>query len=405
MTDYALSGVKVLDLTHHIAGPYCTKLLASQGAEVIKVERPGSGDPSRAMGPFPGDQPDPEKSALYLYLNMGKKGVTLNLKSPEGVRLFKELVKDADALVENFSPRVMPSLGLSYETLREINPRLVMTSISNFGQTGPYRDYKAQDIVITAMGGLNYTTGDPQREPLKPGGSQGQYIAGTCAFTSTMLALYSSLAGGEGQYIDISMAELIAPHQELTTVSYAYGGQIHGRGLYRYIYGYPVDLYEAKDGLFVLNANGQGGNGLTMLALLVDKPELVDHPYLDRLNSMARINATFEEFDALFGDYFKTHTRLEIVEKAQELDMAFAPVQSMEDLLKDPQMEARNFFVELEHPKAGRLRYPGLPWVMSECPSYFARAPLLGEHNEEILGGRLGLSKDELAKLRQEGTI
>ena len=159
----ALSGYKVLDVTHFIAGPYCTRLLAGYGAEVIKVEKPGSGDGSRRLGPFVGDDPHIEKSAQFLYLNTGKKSITLDLKTPAGVKIFKRLVKDADILVENFEPRVMSSLGLGYDTLSEINPKLVMTSISNFGQTGPYRDYKAAEIVEYALSGLMKMTGEPDR--------------------------------------------------------------------------------------------------------------------------------------------------------------------------------------------------------------------------------------------------
>ncbi len=161
----ALDDITVLDLTHHIAGPYCTKLLATYGAEVIKIERPGNGDAARLAGPFPGDESHAEKSGLFLHLNTNKQSVTLNLQHPKGQALIRELVKQVDVVVENFSPRVLPSLGLSYTDLEALNPNLVMTSISNFGQTGPYRDWKAQDIVIYAMGGAMNITGMPEREP------------------------------------------------------------------------------------------------------------------------------------------------------------------------------------------------------------------------------------------------
>jgi len=151
--EQALTGLKVLDVTHYIAGPFCTKLLADYGADVIKVEKPGEGDESRRMGPFPDDVPDPEKSGLFLYLNTNKRGITLNLKTETGVKIFKDLVKESDVLVENFSPRVMPGLGLDYQTLKKVKPQLVMTSISNFGQTGPYRDWKATEITLFALCG------------------------------------------------------------------------------------------------------------------------------------------------------------------------------------------------------------------------------------------------------------
>ena len=166
MPQGALEGIKVLDLTHHIAGPYCTKLLADFGADVLKVERP-EGDPSRRMPPFYHDETDIEKSLLFLYLNTNKRGVTLNLKSRQGIDMVKQLAQESDMVVENFSPRVMPGLGLGFETLKELNPSLVLVSISNFGQTGPYRDYRATDIVEYAMGGLMYIFGTNQGTPLK----------------------------------------------------------------------------------------------------------------------------------------------------------------------------------------------------------------------------------------------
>ncbi|MGH8056805.1 MAG: CaiB/BaiF CoA transferase family protein [Candidatus Entotheonellia bacterium] len=183
----ALADVTVLDLTHHIAGPYCTKLLADFGAEVMKVERPDGGDPARRYGPFPHDEPHPERSALFLHLNTNKRGITLNLKSSAGREILRALVREVDILVENFTPHVMPKLGLAYAALESLNPRLVMTSISNFGQTGSYRDYKAQDIVMYAMGGAMNQTGVREREPLKMAGNLMQYQAGNMAAAATMI--------------------------------------------------------------------------------------------------------------------------------------------------------------------------------------------------------------------------
>ncbi|MCL0053547.1 CoA transferase, partial [Dehalococcoidia bacterium] len=200
MPERALEGVKVLDLTHHISGPYCTKLLADFGAEVLKIERP-SGDPARRMAPFLHDEADPEKSLVFAYLNTNKQSVTLNLKTDKGIQVLKSLVKKSDVLVENFSPRVMASLELDFESLQQINPGLVMTSISNFGQTGPYRDYKAADIVEYAMGGLMYISGAYDREPLKHAFNQAQFKAGTDAAAATLMATYHQRLTGEGQQV------------------------------------------------------------------------------------------------------------------------------------------------------------------------------------------------------------
>jgi crotonobetainyl-CoA:carnitine CoA-transferase CaiB-like acyl-CoA transferase len=193
MAETALADLSVLDLTHHIAGPYCTKLLADYGAEVIKIERPDGGDLARRHGPFPHDEPHPEKIALFLHLNTNKRGMPFNLKTSAGKDLFIELVAQVDVVVENFSPRVMPSLGLDYGTLEQLNPQLVMMSISNFGQTGPYQDYKAQDILIYAMGGAMHQTGVAERDSIKMAGNLMQYHSGTVAATATLVGVY----GGE----------------------------------------------------------------------------------------------------------------------------------------------------------------------------------------------------------------
>lgn len=194
----ALQGVRVLDLSRYVAGAYCAKLLAAFGAEVIKVEPPGTGDPARAVGPFLHDRRDPETSALFLYLNTGKQGLTLNLKHPQGREILKALARHSDMLIENFAPRVMPSLGLDYATLRALNPRLIMVSISNFGQCGPYRDYKANDMISYALGGYMYLNGHPQRPPLSGGGHQPAYQGGLHGYSGAMAALMARQQNGQG---------------------------------------------------------------------------------------------------------------------------------------------------------------------------------------------------------------
>ena len=201
MPEQALSDVKVLDLTWHTAGSYCTKLLADYGADVTKVEKPGEGDPVRRIGPFLNDKPHPEKSGAFLHLNTNKRGITLNLKSEWGKRVIKELVKDVDVLVESFSPGVMERLGLGYETLEKINPKLIMTSISNFGQWGPYRDFKLSELVLSSMGWSQNSCGLPDRYPLKEGWTTKQYQGGLMAALATIMAFLTQRAEGIGQHI------------------------------------------------------------------------------------------------------------------------------------------------------------------------------------------------------------
>ena len=201
-----LSDFRVLDLTHGIAGPYCTKLLADFGADVIKIERPGAGDFARSLGPFPGDVPHPEKSGLFLHLNTDKRSVVLDLKTPQGVQVVKDLVREADLVVESFSPGVMERLGLSYEVLSTINPNLIMTHISNFGQTGPYRDYLASELTHSAMGTAMHRRGLPDRYPLMLTSNHVQYQAGNVAAMATLFAWYTrEHRDREGQEVDISI--------------------------------------------------------------------------------------------------------------------------------------------------------------------------------------------------------
>ena len=251
-----LSDLRVLDLTHGIAGPYCTKLLADFGADVIKVERPDTGDFARSLRPFPQDVPHPEKSGLFLHLNTNKRSVVLDLKTRQGVDNIKELVRDADILVESFRPGVMAHLGLGYETLSQINPNLVMTSISNFGQTGPYRDYLASEITLFAMGGKINITGLPERYPLKLGGNHVQYQAGNVAAMASLFAWYAhKYQGMGGQHVDISIFETQMAsinHRMLALLQYQYNGQRGRRLRVGAAGGYPAGFYPCQDGYITI---------------------------------------------------------------------------------------------------------------------------------------------------------
>jgi len=400
MAAQALSDLKVVDLAHHIVGPSCTKTLADFGAEVIKVERPGTGDPARQMGPFFHDEPDKEKSGLFLHLNTNKKSITVNLKSKTGVNIVKELVKDADVLVENFAPRVMPSLGLSYEVLEKMNPRLVMTSISNFGQTGPYRDYKATDLTMHAFAGALAGSGEIGREPYKMGGAQAQLMTGRVAFIATMGAIFGMDQTGEGQHVDVSIMEATASNEFAMTAIYVYSGLVQGRKRLGVAPGHPAGPYPCRNGYVnVLIGVGHMGD----LANLVGRPEMAEERWFR--DHRFRLEHR-EEFDREFMlPYLMQHTREEIVEQAQALGMPFITSIDMSELLVEPQFKAREFFVDVEHPATGKVTYPGAPFKMSATPWQAGRAPLLGEHNEEIYCDRLGYTKAELLRLYEAGII
>jgi crotonobetainyl-CoA:carnitine CoA-transferase CaiB-like acyl-CoA transferase len=405
MVDGALADIKVLDLTHHIAGPYCTKLLADFGADVIKVERSDGGDPSRRYGPFPHDEPHPEKSALFLHLNTNKRGLTLNLKTAAGQDLCKALIPEVDVLVENFSPRVMPSLGLAYETLETLNPRLVMTSISNFGHTGPYRDYRAQDIVIYAMGGPMRATGVAGRPPLKMAGNLMQYQAGTLAATATMVGVLAARRHGIGQHVDLSLFETHAgtvDRRSTYLTAYAYAGEESQRQSPGPSGVLPRGIYPCLDGYICIHVANEWW---PRLAQMLDRPDLLTDARF--ATPAARLMPEHQpDFDAIFYPWLLERTKQQIMEQAQAARVLATAVNTPEDVLHDPHFRARQFFVEVEHPVAGQVIQLGAPFQMAETPWSIRRpAPRLGQHNAEIYGGVLGLSREELVVLREQGVI
>jgi crotonobetainyl-CoA:carnitine CoA-transferase CaiB-like acyl-CoA transferase len=405
MAEAALADLTVLDLTHYIAGPYCTKLLADFGADVIKVERPDGGDAARRYGPFPHDAPHPEKSALFLHLNTNKRGITLNLKTAAGRDLFSALLPHVDVLVENYSPRVMPSLGLAYATLETLNPRLVMTSISNFGQTGPYRDYKAQDILIYAMGGPMHQTGVPERPPLKMAGNLMQYQAGSMAATATMVGVLAAGAQGVGQHIDVSLFETQAGSVDRRTTyltAYAYAGQQALRQHSGALGIFPRGIYPCLDGYIYIHTSNEWWPRLVQM---LGRPDLLTDPHF--ATPAARLSAENQPaFDAIFYPWLLERTKQQIMECAQAARVLATAVNTPHDVLQDQHFHDRGFFVEVTHPDAGAVQQPGAPFRMSETPWRIRRpAPRLGQHNEEIYGGLLGLSKEELVVLREQGVI
>lgn len=398
----ALEGVKVLDLTHHIAGPYCTKLLADFGADVLKVERPG-GDPARRLPPFFHDQPDPERSLVFGYLNTNKKGLTLDLKSSTGREILRSLARDSDVVVENFSPRVMPSLGLSFDALRQENQALVLVSISNFGQTGPYRDYRAADIVEYALGGLMYIFGAYDREPLKHAFHQAQFKAGADAASAALMALYHQRMTGQGQHVDVSIQEAVVSGLRDVVNNYTYTGAVRRRQP-----NHSGDLNRLRataDGHMLPTPGLANFDWQTMVDFL-GLPELDD----DKFRTPSARLANAEELGRILDDHFIKQNKYEMFHNSQQHRFIYGVIQSPEEVLSDPQFEARGYFVEVDHPATGPLigaiKYPGAPFNMEGTPWQITRpAPGLGQHNQEVLGERLGYSNAELARLRADGAI
>ncbi len=397
----ALSDVKVIDLTQHVAGPYATRLMADMGAEVIKIENPRSGDVARRLGPFPGDVPHSEKSGLFLHLNTNKKSLTLNLKSATGQRILQDLVKDADILVESYPPKVSQALGITYEELEKVNPRLVVSSITNFGQTGPYRDFKATDMVIYALGGVMHVTGVYGREPVKIGNYAILYLCGTASAALTMATFYGARYQGLGQHIDISLMEQAAHSMDrggtgLTAWAYSGSPYFQRAATFRGSI-LPTGLVPCADGYVWFNPVVAWW---PRVMEAIGRPELAQDPRYTQ--NMFNLELA-DEVDAILLEWTMQHTKQEIM-----LVLGTAAVtaaNTMEDVFKDPHLRARGFFTEIDHPVAGKFEYPGEPYKLTETPWQAGRAPLLGEHTQEILGGRLGYTQQDLATLRAAGVI
>ena len=405
-----LEGVRALDLTHYFAGPYCTRLLAGLGADVVKVERPPSGDPLRQFGPFasrPGFTLDPdsdgpvEDGAWHLYLNAGKRSLALDLKTGPGRETLLELAAQADVLVENFAPGTLDSLGLGYEELRRNNPALVVTSISNYGQTGPYRDWKAAEVNLYAMGGLMNITGEPDREPLKEGAPLAQLGAGQNAFVATMAALMYAEETGEGQHIDISIAEYATNILENALMQYSYSGQeytrVGNRGYGRAAWG----IYPCRDGFVGIIAGPD--HRWPEVARIMEREELADPRFASRRGRQD--NA--DEVDALMLPWLIDHDKVDIFKAGQDSGLGFSFVATMQDILEMEQLVARDYFVELDHPAAGALRYPGAP-ISCEADAnawVFRRAPLYGEQGAAVLSEWLGYDAARLSELTAAGAV
>jgi CoA:oxalate CoA-transferase len=392
----ALDGIKVLDLTRFIAGPYCTRILAGFGAEVIKIEKPGAGDPARSIGPFLDDEPGLERSGLFLYLNSNKKSATLNLRSATGVKSFKELVKVADIVLEDFRPGKMDKLGLSYDSLQKINPRLVMTSISSFGQTGPYRDYKMNHLIAWGMSGARYNDGAPGVRPVQIGGWLTHYITGLFASVGTTTAVYARNENGKGCHVDVSMWESNILITCYPTVIYSYQGMVHN-GISKERFG----IFQCKDGYIGLNLYGR--LNWELLCSFLGMPELTDDP---RFNTPQGIVEHYEEAHAIVAEKIKDREKMELFQSGVEWRIPFGLVPTTQEILESPQHIARGFFEEVDHPVLGKVVMPGAPFKMQETPwRVRSPAPRLGEHNEEVYCHQLGYSRDELVRMRELGVI
>jgi benzylsuccinate CoA-transferase BbsE subunit len=410
MPDSVFTGLRVLEFVDQ-RGEYCGKLFADMGADVIKVEPPGGG-PTRRIGPFLDDQPGPDRSLFFWHYNTSKRGITLDPTLPEGRELFDLLLPTADVILETFPPGFLDELGLGYARLAEVNPRLVLTSITGFGQDGPRRDWKGSDLVHLALGGPMGVSGysDPELPPIGGKGGQAWHMGSLWAHIGTLAALTVRDFSGRGQQVDAALHEAIAVGTELAIPNWIYAKRPMYRQTGRHAQPYftPQLNWPTKDGRY-LNVFMPGidlPQWLTLVEWLQEEgmaEDLGEPGYLDQDFQQMMMEHIIE----VIGRFIATKTLEEVFLPAQEKGFTWAAVNAPEDLLHDRHLAARAFFVEVEHPEFGACyTYPGAPYVFDKTPwAIQRRAPLVGEHNAEVYGDELGLSADQLVTYAEIGAI
>jgi crotonobetainyl-CoA:carnitine CoA-transferase CaiB-like acyl-CoA transferase len=398
----ALSGIRVVDLSHYIAGPYCTKLLADYGAEVTKIEKPQEGDGGRGLPPFFADQAGLERSGLFFFLNTSKKGITLDLKTDRGREIVCQLIGQADVLVENFRPGVLERLGLTAEVLEQANPRLVHTSISNFGSSGPYRDYSLTDGVAYALGGWTYPMGEVDRPPVQPGGAFGQYVAGLYAAIGTLQAVRNRAALDAVQHLEVSIQEALIATTLYDFVAFSYSGFVRQRSGRQFHLGFPnLATLPCADGYVGIHAGLP--HQISALLEMVGRSDLANDP---RFQTVATLGANAKELHDALLPWLHDQKKEDIYHTAQARGIPVCPIPSPKEVVEWVQLKERGHFLEIEHPEGGRVKIPGPPFREYGKPLWpLTRAPLLGEHTEEVLNARLGYAAAEVQRLQAEGIV
>jgi len=389
----ALEGVRVVDLSRVLAGPYCSMILADLGTEVIKVEELPNGDEARQVGPFVSGM-----SAYFMSLNRGKKSITLNLKDPRGRALLIDLAKRYDILLENFSPGTMARLGLAYDTLRHINPRLIYASLSGFGQTGPYASRKAFDIVVQGMSGMMSITGTPGGPPVRVGAAIGDMGAGLFTTIGILGALQARERTGAGQQVDVAMLDCQVAMLEYAVIRYTTTGEIPGPLGTRHPWITPFEAFEAKDGSFVL------GVGTKHWRRFCDKLGLTGLAEDPRFATNTLRMEHYTLLRPIVAEVFKRKTVEEWTREMEEIGVPCGPINTVDRVVADPQVQFRQMIAEVEHKGVGEVKMAGCPVKLSETPGGIqGPAPQLGEHTEEVLINLLGHSKEEVTQLRKTG--
>jgi len=392
-----LEGIVVLDLTRVLAGPYCGALMADMGATVIKVENPKGGDDSRSMGPFINDN-----SVYFANFNRSKTGCTLNLKEPEAKEIFKEMVKKADVVIENYRPGTMEKLGLGYDVLKEVNPAIIYGAVSGFGHTGPLSKRAGYDIVGQAMGGLMSTTGWPGGKPTRVGTPMGDVLGGLNLTIGVLAALVNRQKTGLGEKVDVALVDSVVSAMENITMIYQSTGRLPQRIGNRYESTYPYDAFPTKDGDVIVAA---GNNKLFgILCDVMEQPELKEDP---RFLTVKDRVANHEVLREIVSAWTEQHTINEVDQLLNGAGCPASPVNTIDRMVVDPQIAgARDMFPEIDQPGIGKLHITAMPQKLTRtksCPR--KAAPLLGEDNAEIYKTMLGFDEAKLAELKAKGVI
>jgi crotonobetainyl-CoA:carnitine CoA-transferase CaiB-like acyl-CoA transferase len=396
-TEGALSGIRVLDLTRIMAGPLGTMILADMGADIIKIERPGVGDDTRQMGPFQNGA-----SMYYITHNRNKKGITLNLKVPEGKRLFLEMVKKADVVVENYRADTMDKLGLGYDVLKDVNPRIIYACVSGFGHYGRYKDRAGYDIIAEAMSGMMYTTGWPDSGPTRCGIAMGDVLAGLWMTIGVMGALEARNRTGKGQKVDVALVDASVSAMATASMFYLSKGTIPQRCGNRSSTLYPFDSFACSDGDCVISASS---NKLwKILCALIGRPELAEDERYGRVRDRVEHH---DEVKQIIEVWSRTKTVTDVVAACEDAGIPVSPINDIGQVCRDPHIAIdREMMVQQHHPVAGDVTVTGSPLKFSDTPVQIKTvAPLLGQDTEQVLRDVLGLDADQVAKLKEDKII